>query len=355
MYLLKSRNVKIGGLFGIYQDFDQESNSKMSGDHKPMLFIKKEEILSDEHSLAATDLTSPRNITNPAFAYLRSLGSVKSQKTMYSFLNIVAGLVDDSCNVSNFNWGALRRHHIHSVIGLLRESGRSPATINTYLSALKGVALEAWTLGQLDTDSFQHIKLIKTVKGFRLPKGRSLSKAEIDSLFSVCGEDPLGYRDAAIMAVLIGCGLRRAEIVSLDLESINKMDHSFNVSGKGNKERLAFMPSGTWTRLNEYLTRIRGNLPGPLFYRIRRFGLITNERMTDQAIYHILETRRVEAGVDPFSPHDLRRSFATMMLENGEDIITVKDAMGHASVLTTQKYDRRSDNRLRKAASAIDI
>lgn len=99
----------------------------------------------------------------------------------------------------------------------------------------------------------------------------------------------------------------------------------------------------------------RGKAEGPLFLRIRRFGTATDERLTDQAIYHILETRRIEAGIDPFTPHDLRHSVASMILDNGEDIITVKDAMGHASVLTSQRYDRRSDSRLRKAADGLDF
>lgn len=310
-------------------------------------------IKSDDFPMSILGSSAARN---PAFAYLRSLGSYKSQQTMYSFLNIVAKLVNQS-DIAQFEWGALRRHHIHGVIAILRESDRAPATINTYLSALKGVAFEAWTLGLIDTDSFQHIKLIRSVKGFRLPKGRSLTTTEIRAIFTICENDtePKGLRDAAIFAVLVGCGLRRSEIVSLDIDNINYADQSLRVIGKGNNERLAFMPPGTLLRLSDYTTKIRGTLPGALFQRIRRFGSLTSQRMTDQAIYHILEKRRIEAGIEYFAPHDLRRSFATIMLENGEDIITLKDAMGHASVVTTQKYDRRSDHRLRQAAKGISI
>ncbi|MCV5688813.1 site-specific integrase, partial [Escherichia coli] len=90
------------------------------------------------------------------------------------------------------------------------------------------------------------------------------------------------------------------------------------------------------------------------FPRIRRFDDVTGERMSDQAIYHILETRRVEAGLEMFAPHDLRRTFASSMLDNGEDIVTVKDAMGHSSIATTQKYDRRGDERLKRASQRLD-
>lgn len=322
-----------------------------SEDEKPLMSPFDAPVVVDSVSLPSLELAAAQN---PAFAYLRSLGSRKSQRTMYSFLNRVAYLVNES-TISDFDWGALRRHHIHGVIGLLRESGRAPTTINTYLSALKGVALEAWTLRKMDTESFQHIKLIKSVKGYRIPRGRALDWGEMGALFAVCQQDesPKGLRDAAILAVLIGCGLRRSEIVSLDLEQVSSKEQSLTILGKGNKERLSFMPPATWVRLKAYLDEVRGDLPGALFQRIRRFGVLTNERMTDQAIYHILGTRRLEAGVASFAPHDLRRSFATMMFENGEDIVTVKDAMGHASVVTTQQYDKRPHDRLKKAAQTL--
>lgn len=309
-----------------------------------------------DQSVITRDLAAPQAIQNPALIYLRSLGSLASQRTMYSFLNIVAKMVGQS-GIIDFGWGQLRRHHIHALIGLLRESNRAPATINTYLSALKGVALEAWTLGQMDTDSFQHIKMVKSVKGFRLPKGRNLGVLEIRALFSVCDQDQgqKGIRDAAILAVLIGCGLRRSEIVSINYEQVNLAEKTIRVLGKGNKERLAFLPRQTYERLVTYIDKVRGTLPGPLFLRIRRHDSLTSNRLSDQAIYHILDELRIKADVKEFAPHDLRRSFATMMLENGEDIITVKDAMGHSSVLTTQKYDRRSDSRLRKAADSIQF
>lgn len=75
--------------------------------------------------------------------------------------------------------------------------------------------------------------------------------------------------------------------------------------------------------------------------------------MTPQVVYHILGQRCTENGIDSCAPHDLRRTFVSMMLDNGEDLITVRDAMGHASVTTTQKYDRRRDERLRKAADKL--
>ncbi len=172
---------------------------------------------------------------------------------------------------------------------------------------------------QIDTDSFQHIKQVRSVRGSRLPKGRALERHEIRSLFSHVKviQAPKGFG----MRPFSGaprCGLRRSEIVALDMGSMIYKDRALKVLGKGNKERMAYVHGGAWKRLDKWVEEVRGTHEGPLFPRIRRFDDVTGERMSDQAIYHILETRRVEAGLEMFAPHDLRRTFASSMLDNGE-------------------------------------
>lgn len=293
---------------------------------------------------------------NPAQAYLLSLNSVRSRQTMTSFLNIVARILGAS-DLTDCNWAELRRHHVLALIELLRDTGLAVATVNTYLSALRGVALEAWMLKLMDVDDYQHIRAIRSVRGSALPRGRALSRQEIRALFTACEADrsSKGVRDAALLGVLLGCGLRRSEAVALSYEDILTSEHAIKVLGKGNKERLAYVPSGSWQRLELWVDQIRGEQPGPLFTRIRRHDWLTDERLTDQAVYHILQMRQLEAGLDKCAPHDLRRTYATALLDNGEDLITVKDAMGHASVTTTQKYDRRGDKRLRDAINKLVI
>ncbi|EOW6517934.1 tyrosine-type recombinase/integrase [Cronobacter dublinensis] len=293
---------------------------------------------------------------NPAMAYLISLPSATSRQTMRSFLQIVAGMLGAE-TLQLCPWGSLRRHHIQGLLEMLSASGRAPATINTYLSALKGTAREAWMMKLMDTDSYQQILAVRAVRGSRLTRGRALSTDEVRALFARCEQDRSckGPRDAAMLAVMLGCGLRRSEVVGLDYESILAADQALRVLGKGNKERLAFMPDAVWQRLQCWTDTVRGDRPGPLFTRIRAGDDVTSERLTPQAVYHILGQRRTECAIDDCAPHDLRRTFASMMLDNGEDLLTVRDAMGHASVTTTQKYDRRGDARLRRAASKIRL
>lgn len=300
--------------------------------------------------------TDPRQVINPARAYLLGLNSPRSRETMSSFLNIIARILGVS-SLDDCQWGALRRHHVQAIVAMLQDSGKAPATINTYLSALRGVAAEAWMMKQMDTETFQHIRMLRAVRGSRLPRGRALTRQEIRLLFTVCQNDrgARGLRDAAILAVMLGCGLRRSEVVALNTEDIIYSDQALKVQGKGNRERIAYMPEGTWERVQRWMEEIRGEQNGALFFRIRRFDDVTENRLTDQAIYHILQVRQQEAGMERCAPHDMRRTFATTLLDNGEDLLTVRDAMGHTSVNTTQKYDRRGNERLRRASAKIRL
>ena len=293
---------------------------------------------------------------NPAIAYINSLNSKKSRQTMVSFLNRVANIIGFD-SLDDCPWASLRRHHVQAIKDQLIKRELAPSTINTYLAAIRGVALEAWQIKLIDTDTYQHIKLVKSVRGSRLSKGRALEGVESQALLNACSNDSSskGRRDAAIFAVLLGCGLRRSELVSLNLEHISWTKGTLKVLGKGNKERLSYMPDGTITYLENWVNNVRGDSRGPLFTRIRRHDFFTINRLSDQAIYHILEVRRIETGLDNFSPHDLRRTFASALLDNGEDLITVRDAMGHESITTTQVYDKRGDERLRKASKGLTI
>lgn len=293
---------------------------------------------------------------NAALAYLISLDSKGSRETMSSFLNIIARLIGQQ-SLYECNWAAMHRHHVQAVIEMLKNAGRSPSTLNTYLSAMKGVALEAWNLKQIDTDTYQRIKTIKSVKGSRLPKGRALNRVELDRLFAACLEDNsiIGIRDLAIFSVLVGSGMRRSEIVSLDIENIIVSDHSLRVIGKGNKERLVFVPQEAWSNLMRWIEECRGNQAGPLFSRIRKQGDITGKRLSDQAIYYLLEKRQVEAGLEKVTPHDLRRTVATMLDNNGESLATIKDYLGHASINTTQRYIRHNEDNKKAAAGRLGL
>ncbi len=114
--------------------------------------------------------------------------------------------------------------------------------------------------------------------------------------------------------------------------------------------------------LNDSLNRamedwleVRGLKPGPFFLPIRKDGDLELRRMTTQAVYNLLRKRAAQAGVRNFSPHDLRRTFVSDLLEAGADIAIVAKMAGHANVQTTARYDRRPEEAKRRAASLLDV
>ncbi|KZN32593.1 hypothetical protein N480_25425 [Pseudoalteromonas luteoviolacea S2607] len=307
-------------------------------------------------------LTTTKHITrqekvrnNPAMLYLLHLDSERSRKSMKSLLKKVANMVGHN-DIVQCPWQELRRTHILAIKEQLVHSGLAPATVNTYLCALRGTAKEAWIAGLMSSDDYMKIKDVKSVRGSRLGKGRALNKEEVVSLLRVCQQqhNNKGMRDLAIISLLYGCGLRRAEVVSIEIQNINWHEQTIKITGKGNVERLTYLPESTLCYIKNWVDLVRKDDSGPLFTRIRRWDHVTKERLSDQAIYDILHNRQNEAGIQKCSPHDMRRTFGTSLLEKGVDIITVRDAMGHVSVTTTQKYDKRGNLRLRKASQLMN-
>ena len=218
------------------------------------------------------------------------------------------------------------------------------------------MAREAFNLGLLDAEEYQRIRQVKSVRGVRLPAGRSLSHGELAALVEACESDAThaGARDAAIIGVMYTGGLRREEVPALDVADYDPTSGELRVHGKGDKQRQVYVNNGTGTALGDWLV-VRGTEPGPLFLPVTRGGHLQWRRMNPQTIYDMLARRAEQAGVRAFSPHDLRRTFVGDLLDAGADVVTVQALAGHASVTTTARYDRRPEETKRKAASLLHL
>lgn len=179
---------------------------------------------------------------NPVELYLSSLGSRRSSITMQNCIKNIARVLGHE-NYELIDWSKLRTSHWTLIKKHLTARNFSGATVNLYLNAFKAVAKAAWSQDYLPQSAYLKIQAIKAVKYQRLPKGRSLNAKECRALLNACEDGTkAGVRDKAIFALMFGCGLRRAEVVSLKMSNWDCSRRSFTFIGKGNKERIVFLP-----------------------------------------------------------------------------------------------------------------
>ena len=326
---------------------------------------------------------------NPATVYLARLAPGSRRAMRGALAAIASVLVPDAEHTPDpeaFPWEMVRAEHAKAVRAAL--AGRYKyTTVNKQLSALRGVLREAWELGLMDTEAYHRAAAVRAVKGSSAAAatGRSLARGELRALIEACltpvsprkGEPPVvtekGQRDAALVALGYGCGLRRDELASLAVGDIDLVQRRVTVSGKGNKERVVPIPPGAFHALRDYLgVRLEGLVGSdgetspllspiykatPLFVRARRGGALDRDAdaLTGQAVYHVLQTRAAEACVAAFSPHDLRRTYVGDLLDEGADLSVAQQLAGHASPTTTAGYDRRGERAKEQAASRLDV
>lgn len=314
---------------------------------------------------------------HPAVVYLAGLSTKNSRNTMRRGLEAIATLLGyerqrtDKDGNLKFNkdgspkmvgdflavaWHELRFQHTNTIKAQLTGM-YSAATVNNFLSALRGVLLTAKRLKLMSVEDYDNAVSIKGVKGSTLPSGRDIDDKEIRRLFAVCEADstPSGARDAAILAIM-RLGLRVTEITKLTLDDINRSDDNqwtATIKGKGNKERAVYISNGSLQALKDWL-KVRGYDSSAVFNPITRYDVIEDRHLSRQAIFKMCNKRASEAKIADFSPHDFRRTFVGDMLDLGVDIVTVKDLAGHSSIQTTARYDRRDDKRKQDAVRLLN-
>ena len=303
---------------------------------------------ADPGLVAAVRLPADRH---PAAVYLARLAP-GSRRAMRGALDLVAReLTGGRADAASLAWPALRYQHVAAVRARLAER-LAPPTVNKTLAAVRGVVREAWRLGLVAAEVHQSIADIQGVRGERLAPGRALTVRERQKLYEAAPDGPSGARDAALLAVLDGCGLRRAEAAACDLGDADPAAESLAVRrGKGGKGRIVPLTNGARDAVRDWLA-VRGAAPGPLLCAVAKGGRVkTGARLTTQAVYNRVRWLADRAKVARFSPHDFRRTLIGDLLDAGADLATVSAMVGHASVQTTARYDRRGEAAKRRAAA----
>jgi integrase len=293
---------------------------------------------------------------NAGAVYLAGLGSPGSRRTMRQSLDMVAAMVRPGTDAFSFPWHELRYQRVAALRSRLA-AAYAPATASRVLCAVRGTLKECWRLGQIPEEHYRRTIDIGGVRGETLPAGRALPASEIAALLNVCADDPTpaGRRDGALLAMLYATGARRAEACGLDLSDFTLETGELKIRrGKGGKARLVYILNGANAWLRDWL-ELRGAAPGPLFLPVGKSGRIGTGRLSTQAVYALLAKRARQAGIEDVSPHDLRRSCVTGLLEAGVDLLTVSHLAGHSSPTTTARYDKRGEVAKRSGAGMLFV
>ena len=308
--------------------------------------------------LAASSLPDLRN---PLLQYLARLAPSSQLTLRYVLQDAADRLGFADTDIRDVPWHQLQAAHLTALVAALRQDGYAPNTSSLYVNAIRGVVNEAWRLELVEHDHLLRIREVKATAGTRLGNGRNLKRTLIRDLMEACAADPRpqGLRDAAVIAVLYGSGMRKSESVNLDLGQIDFAERSLRVIGKGNRELVKYAPGWAFDKLQAWLAFRRSQLPAGqvddefLFNRIRRGAHITRERLTKHAIYYIARQRGQQVGVK-IMPHDFRRSFITRVIEE-HDLSIAQKLAHHTNIQTTAAYDMRDDNERRRAVDRYEL
>jgi site-specific recombinase XerD len=223
----------------------------------------------------------------------------------------------------------------------LREQKLSPSSINQKLSAVRRLATEAEDNSLIDSKIANGIRAVKGMPLRGRRTGNWLTREEAQMWLNAPDIKTLkGIRDRALFAILIGCGLRRAEAAILSFSHIQQREGRWaivDIVGKRDKMRTVPMPSWAKATIDSWTYAARID-EGFIFRRVNKGGNLMGERMTEQAIYNIVISYAEKLEKQGIAPHDLRRIFAKLAHKGGSPIDQIQLSLGHDSIQTTEKY-----------------
>jgi site-specific recombinase XerD len=223
----------------------------------------------------------------------------------------------------------------------LEARGLGSSSIIIRMSAIRKLAGEAADNGLLAPELAQGISRVKSVKSTGIRVGNWLSQRQAQALLSSPDISTVrGLRDRAILAVLLGCGLRRSEVAALTFAHVQQRDGRWcivDLVGKHGRVRTAPMPA--WVKIAiDAWTAGASVADGHVFRPVNRTGIVTGGRLGEKVVWQLLRGYAAAAGVPGIAPHDLRRTCAKLCRAAGGELEQIQMLLGHASVQTTERY-----------------
>lgn len=221
------------------------------------------------------------------------------------------------------------------------EKKLSASTVNVRLSAVRKLVGEAQRNGIIDAEEAANIAGVPNLsqKGTRL--GNWLTREQAKELLTVPDRSKLkGKRDYVILSLLVGCALRRQELATLDIESIQMREGRWVVAdlrGKGGRVRTVAIPLWVKQGIDAWIVAAKIE-KGRLLRPLSKSGKVIGDELGDWAIWSVVEQAAKEIGIEHFGAHDLRRTCAKLCRKNGGDLEQIKFLLGHSSIQTTERY-----------------
>ncbi len=262
-----------------------------------------------------------------------------------SLLNRSARILKRGADAADYPWEQLNYAAVAKVRAALLDDGYAVSSVNMALSALRGAAQTAFNLNCMDAETLARIRSVKRVSGDIQRKGRALGRQEIRALIQAAKQHQQPVRrcrDTAIVLTLCGTGLRAGELVKLE-----RRDYDNGIltvrQGKGRKYREIHVADTVEKAIRAWLKVSPDKADSVLFSRIQRNSKVASQPLTTTGLTGILEQLQQTSGIARFTPHDMRRTFITRLLEQGVDINTVRQLAGHSDISTTTRYDCRGE------------
>jgi integrase len=268
-------------------------------------------------------------------AVLNSLTSPSSQR---SYDHAIREFIDWYCSEPRlaFNKTVVTRYRIS-----LEQRQYAPSTINLRLAAVRRLAYEAADCGLLSPDLAAGIRRVKGARRLGVRIGNWLTAEEGRRMIGAFGASALKQRrNRAMIAVLIGCGLRRAEAAALKFEDVQLREEHWviaDLNGKGGHIRTVPMPNWVKTAIDEWAI-LAGINSGPLFRAINKAGRVWGNGFTPKVIWSIMKEGAANCGLVGLAPHDLRRTCARLCHQAGGELEQIQFLLGHVSIETTERY-----------------
>lgn len=238
----------------------------------------------------------------------------------------------------------VERRHILMYLEALRNDGKSARTVARHISSIRSFHQFLLREKVTSTDPTVHLEMPQLER--KLPN--VLSIQQVEKLIEAPDlSTPQGYRDVAMLELLYGSGMRISELIQLDLGDIHLTMGFVRVFGKGGKERIIPLGRGAMEAVDRYLKGPRGELLGNAPTTNALFISRRGKRLTRQGCWKIIRQHAATANIQQtLTPHVLRHSFATHLIENGADLRAVQEMLGHSDISTTQIYTHVSKTRL---------